>query len=333
VQSLRARPILLDGALGTELELRGAKCTLPLWTAETILESPEQVRAVHRAYVEAGAHVITAATFRTTRWVLSKVGMAERAGELTRLAVEIARGAKTPSPNPFASLRSSTGPVNGEGGSDAEAPLYPPISAAEMGGDLKQTPPNPPAEARGNAHVLVAGSLAPLEDCFQPELAPGDLVLRAEHRHNAQMLADAGVDIILVETQNSLREARIATHFARQTHIPVWTSFIVKSATELLNGDSLREATREVVKHGAAAVLINCTSPQIAAQAVMNLSMHVHGEIKIGVYPNAVNDKMTPDEFAEWGMNIQAIADIVGGCCGIGPEHIGALAMALSSQK
>lgn len=258
-------------------------CRLPLWTAEAVLEAPEQVREVHQAYVEAGAHVLTAATFRTTRWTLSKVGMPERAMEATKQAVHLARDA---------------------------------VSAKQ-----------------GPASTLVAGSLAPLEDCYHPELAPGDLVLQAEHRHNAQSLADAGVDIILVETQNSLREAKIATHYARQTRIPVWTSFILKSATELLNGDSLSDAARTVVKYGAEAVLINCTSPQIAAQAVMNLSMHVHGEIMIGVYPNALDHAVTPDEFADWGTRMQTVADIIGGCCGIGPEHIAALSKRLASSK
>ncbi|MBL0062731.1 MAG: homocysteine S-methyltransferase family protein [bacterium] len=164
--------------------------------------------------------------------------------------------------------------------------------------------------------------MAPLEDCYKPELAPGDLVLQAEHRHNAQSLAEAGVDVILVETQNSLREARIATHFARQTEIPVWTSFILRSATELLNGDKLEDAVHAVVDHGAAAVLINCTSPQIAAQAAVNLSMLVPQGIMIGVYPNALDHTVTPAEFADWAVRIKAVADIIGGCCGIGPEHI-----------
>ncbi|MBK6765396.1 MAG: homocysteine S-methyltransferase family protein [bacterium] len=245
MQSLTARPVLLDGALGTELERRGLTLPLPLWTAEAILHAPDAVRVVHEAYVRAGAHVITAATFRTTRWTLSKVGMPDQAEELTRLAVKLAREA-------------SSGP------------------------------------ASTLAPALVAGSMAPLEDCYHPELAPGDLVLRAEHRHNAHSLAAAGVDIILVETQNSIREARIATHFARATRIPVWVSFIVKSGDELLNGDSLRDAVRTVVKYGAEAVLISCTPPTVAAQAVMNVSMHVHGQIAIGVYPNALDHSISP---------------------------------------
>ncbi len=273
MQSLTARPILLDGALGTELERHGVACKLPLWTAEAILEAPEQVRAIHQAYADAGAHVITAGTFRTTRWVFSKVGMPERAKEVTKQAVEIARSA------------------------------FPSVHGGARGG-------------------LIAGSIAPLEDCYKPELAPGDLVLQAEHRHNAQSLAEAGVDIMLVETQNSLREARIATHFARQTGIPVWTSFILRSATELLNGDKLEDAVHAVVDHGASAVLVNCTSPKIAAQAAVNLSMLVPQGIMIGVYPNALDHTVTPAEFADWAMRIKAVADIIGGCCGIGPEHI-----------
>ncbi len=240
------------------------------------MEAPEQVRAVHQSYVEAGAHILTAATFRTTRWVFSKVGIPERAKEVTKQAVEIARSA------------------------------FPSVHGGARGG-------------------LVAGSIAPLEDCYHPELAPGDLVLQAEHRHNAQSLAEAGVDIILVETQNSLREAKIATHFARQTEIPVWTSFILKSATELLNGDKLEDAVHAVVDHGASAVLINCTTPQIAAQAAVSLSTMLPQGILIGVYPNALAHAVSPNEFADWAMRIKAVADIIGGCCGIGPEHISEL--------
>jgi len=306
MQSLTARPVLLDGALGTELERRGLKLPLPLWTTEALLTAPELIRAVHQDYVAAGAHVITAATFRTTRWTLSKAGMPDRANELTKLAVRLARSAFPPSP------------LGGAGGVKSQADALTESASA---------PASP-----GPASTLVAGSIAPLEDCYHPELTPGDLVLQAEHRHNAQSLADAGVDIILVETQNSIREARIATHFARATRIPVWVSFIVKSDTELLNGDSLREAVRTVVKYGAEAVLINCTPLSIAAQAAMNVSMHVHGQILIGVYPNALEHSISPADFAEWGNRMKAFADILGGCCGIGPEHIQALATKLHPQ-
>ncbi|MCB9357527.1 MAG: homocysteine S-methyltransferase family protein [Calditrichaeota bacterium] len=306
------RPVLLDGALGTELEAHGVSCKLPLWTTEALLNAPEQIVAIHRAYVEAGAHVLTAGTFRTSRYTLSKANMGDRAAELTKLAVELAREAARIPAGSGDPARENTFPISPVNGGESEARA---------------------SAQQGPASTLVAGSIAPLEDCFHPELAPGDLVLRAEHRHNAQTLAEAGVDIILVETQNSIREAQIATHYARATGIPVWTSFIMKSDTELLNGDSLREAARTVVKFGAAAVLINCTPLPIAAQAMMNLSMHVPQGIAIGVYPNALDQSISPADFADWGARVKAIADIIGGCCGIGPEHIHALHKSISHQK
>ncbi len=86
-------PLLLDGATGTELEHRGVSTGLPLWSARGLLEAPEVVRAIHRDYVAAGADLLTANSFRTQRRALAHAGLAERADELTRLAVALARSA------------------------------------------------------------------------------------------------------------------------------------------------------------------------------------------------------------------------------------------------
>jgi S-methylmethionine-dependent homocysteine/selenocysteine methylase len=83
------RPVLFDGATGTELERRGVHTGLPLWSTHALLEAPDVVRAVHAEYVAAGAEVITANTFRTQARVVG----AGRAESLTRLAVELARSA------------------------------------------------------------------------------------------------------------------------------------------------------------------------------------------------------------------------------------------------
>ncbi|MBW2286622.1 MAG: homocysteine S-methyltransferase family protein [Deltaproteobacteria bacterium] len=85
--------LVLDGATGTELERRGAAIELPLWSARALIEAPELVAAIHRDYVEAGADVITANSFRSQRRTLERGGVGERAEELTRSAVEIARRA------------------------------------------------------------------------------------------------------------------------------------------------------------------------------------------------------------------------------------------------
>jgi S-methylmethionine-dependent homocysteine/selenocysteine methylase len=86
-------PLLLDGALGTELERGGVEVTLPLWSTHALLRDPALVERVHADYVAAGAELLTANTFRTQRRVLSRAGIGERAAELTRLAVDLARRA------------------------------------------------------------------------------------------------------------------------------------------------------------------------------------------------------------------------------------------------
>lgn len=82
--------ILLDGATGTELERRGARMSAPLWSAHALLDDPALVRQIHLEYAEAGAQVLTTNTFRTHARNLAAGGLADRAGELTALAVRLA---------------------------------------------------------------------------------------------------------------------------------------------------------------------------------------------------------------------------------------------------
>lgn len=94
-------PILLDGALGTELERRGVPSGLPLWSTQALLEAPDTVAAIHRDYASAGAEVLTAGTFRTQRRTLARAGHAGLEGQaaaLTRQAVLLARQAAEAAP-------------------------------------------------------------------------------------------------------------------------------------------------------------------------------------------------------------------------------------------
>jgi S-methylmethionine-dependent homocysteine/selenocysteine methylase len=85
--------LILDGALGTELERRGSHCALPLWSTHALLSEPDVVSAIHRDYVAAGADLLTANTFRTQRRTLGLGGIADQAAKLTELAVALAREA------------------------------------------------------------------------------------------------------------------------------------------------------------------------------------------------------------------------------------------------
>lgn len=86
-------PRVLDGATGAALESRGVNSSTALWASQALLDCPDTVRAVHHEYVDAGAEILVANTFRTTVDALRQVGIASRGGELNRLAVRLAREA------------------------------------------------------------------------------------------------------------------------------------------------------------------------------------------------------------------------------------------------
>ncbi|MGB5415925.1 MAG: homocysteine S-methyltransferase family protein, partial [Polyangiales bacterium] len=130
---------ILDGAIGTELASRGLTLEAPTWSARAIHQAPKLLAEVHAAYVEAGATLHTANTFRTQPRAF---------GDGWRLAltdaVRIAR------------------------------------------------------DAVGPGQTLL-GSMAPVEDCYRPDLSPGKEA-RTEHRQVASALAGAGCDVLLCET-------------------------------------------------------------------------------------------------------------------------------------
>ncbi len=91
VDALHGRTLLADGAIGTELQHRGLEpgACAESWNADR----PDQVEAVHRAYVEAGAQLLTTNSFRGTRCALAGFGLAGRTAELNRRAAELAKAA------------------------------------------------------------------------------------------------------------------------------------------------------------------------------------------------------------------------------------------------
>ena len=175
--------------------------------------------------------------------------------------------------------------------------------------------------------------MAPLEDCYSPELAPDEETLRREHEFNAQMLADAGVDLLLVETQNSRREALIAAQCAKNNASVVWVALVPRSADELLSGDSLAETVIDLAKLEVDALLVNCCSPDLARDALLTLQNSVSGII-LGAYPNRLGERLSAEAFADWGREIIALgAGIVGGCCGSTPEHISSLVSSIGGYS
>jgi S-methylmethionine-dependent homocysteine/selenocysteine methylase len=185
-------------------------------------------------------------------------------------------------------------------------------------------------EAAGGRSVLVLGSAPPLEDCFHPELVPDAASLDREHALHAENLASAGVDAILAETLNSVREALAAARAARAVGLPVLVSFVCWRGASLLSGEPLATALAAVAREEPAALLVNCLPPSNVAACLAPLR---ESGLPFGVYPNlgapvgepgaSRAEQCTPEELAlharDW---LRAGARLVGGCCGTRPAHI-----------
>lgn len=276
----QSRPVLMDGATGTELSRRGVDLNLPSWTAGVILDQPDLLHQVHADYVTAGAELITANTFRTHARNLRSLNSPVSSVELTRRAVEIAR------------------------------------------------------EAAGE-NRYVAGSMAPLEDCYSPHLTPSDAELQAEHSEMARNLADSGVDLILIETQVTIREGVIAARAASETGLPFAVSFVCRQPGILLSGESLSDAFDRVREWKPVAFLVNCTPVDEILPSLEPLLPRL-GEILPGAYANTgrllANGSWEATEghlsavYAEFARRwISSGVRIVGGCCGTTPDHISAI--------
>jgi S-methylmethionine-dependent homocysteine/selenocysteine methylase len=284
-----ARPILLDGATGTELQRRGVETRLPLWSAHALTSDAglRLLAEIHAEYVAAGAEVLTTNTFRTTPRALGRAGLLARWVLLNRRAVEAARAAARPG-------------------------------------------------------VLVAGSIAPLEDCYEVESVPGQQECLREHLRQADLLARLGVDLLLVETMNCRREARAALLGARSTGLDVLLALCPGAPDRLLSGEPFEEALPRLLDAGGgriAGVLLNCAPPEVLERAAPILA-RILGDIPWGLSahlgaPDPVHgwrlpDEHAPEAYASWGRaRIEEGARFASGCCGTTPAHIERLAAAI----
>lgn len=196
-------------------------------------------------------------------------------------------------------------------------------------------------EAERAEGIRVAGSIAPLEDCFAPSLVPSDGELEREHGEQAESLAAAGADLLLVETMNTRREAEAAVTAARAAGLPTWCSFVTDGAGHLLSGEPLADAARAVEDLGVEAALVNCLPVVDLLGDVGRLLAAV--EVPAGGYGNIghahdvegwrVELMLSPTEFAARSLEcVAAGARIVGGCCGTQPEHLAELAERLRNR-
>lgn len=296
---MNERIIVLDGGMGRELKRMGAPFRQPEWSALALMEAPETVVAAHRAFIEAGAEVITTNSYAVVPFHIGDERFAQDGARLAALSGELARRA-----------------------ADEEW-------------------------LRSGRTIAVAGSLPPLfgsyrPDLFDPARAPSMLAVLIE-----ALLPS--VDHFLAETQSCIAEALAACAAVRPTGKPIWVSFTLRDEGAagglpvLRSGESVAEAVAAVREAGAAAVLFNCSLPEVMGPAV-DVARAVLGDagLPIGVYANAfpertgdaaaneglsdLRDDVGPLRYRDFGRDWRRRgARIIGGCCGIGPNAICAL--------
>ena len=281
--------LILDGATGTELNRRGVDTGLPLWSARALINERDAkiLQNIHADYLRAGADIISTNTFRTNRRALAPSGNADRALELTRRAVDIARAAiaNVPADNPR----------------------------------------------------FVAGSISTLEDCYRPDLVPPDDELRAEHSERIHHLIECGVDFILIETINTLREALVIAKLAAITGTPAIVSFVCDRGGKILSGETLTEAAGQLLPLGISAIGVNCGPTPCLAMPLAELHAACGEDFPFIAYGNIgyadenvgwVNtDSENASVYCEHASHWPA--KIIGGCCGTTPDHIKQLAKAM----
>lgn len=197
------------------------------------------------------------------------------------------------------------------------------------------------ARTGAGREAAIAGVMSPLEHCFRPDLAPEEKAARTEHAEIARTLADAGVDLLILESMNTIAEARAAVEAALETGLPVWASFVLGPEGELLSGERLAEGVRIVHALGVDVVLVNCVPPEDVARALPRLRdatdrpMGAYAHVgkfdppswKFEFHPQfAGTEAWPPARYADAAGAWRASgAGVIGGCCGTGPAHIRAL--------
>lgn len=272
-------PVILDGATGSNLQNAGMP--VGVCPEQWILEHPQTMIDLQRAYVEAGTQILLAPTFTANRIKLEEYGLADKLVEMNQQLVAISKEAA--------------------GGK------------ALVAGDITMT----------------GQQLYPMGELQFEELV--DI-----YKEQVKVVADAGVDLFIIETMMSLQETRAAVLAIRETcDLPIMASMTYNEDGRSLYGTDPVTAVVTLQSLGADAVGMNCsTGPEEMLEPIRQTVEYAY--VPVLAKPNAglpeLEDgvtvyKTTPEEFAEVGAKlVEEGVSIIGGCCGTTPAHIKALA-------
>jgi len=285
-------PLIIDGGMGTELERSGVPMDGKVWSGRSVMSHPEAILQVHEAFITAGAEVIITNTFAAARHMLEPGGLGDYVRDINLKAVKLAQQARD------------------------NAAQFP---------------------------VAIAGSICEWAPTDDPKWHQPEAVGRST-REQAEILVEAGVDLIALEMCEQIDFSVAAIEAILEFDIPVWIGLSARRHQgcptlavfddAALDFESLVKALSE---YPAMMMNIMHTPVPDVEEALTMLKRYWNGPI--GVYPESgyftmpnwqFVDVIRPDELAEVAERwVDSGVRMVGGCCGLGPEHIAVLRQAL----
>ena len=287
-------PFIIDGGLSNVLEKQGCDLNHKLWTANLLEKNPDAIIQAHLDYIKSGAQCITTSSYQASIPGLIAIGYKRNtAKKLILKSIQLAEIA----------IKAAL---------DSGIVDFKPLIAASVGPYGAYLADG--SEYRGNYGV-------------------SDKTLRDFHLDRIRILDRSNADILACETIPSFQEARILSDILFHVDKPVWISFSCKDEHHLNDGSKIKDCVSIFRNHPKVfAVGVNCTNPKYISGIIQCLKASGGGN-KIIVYPNSgevYNAKSKtwlglsePKYFVEMSKEwIKFGADIIGGCCRIGPEHI-----------
>ena len=300
-QALADRPFLvLDGALATELERRGADLRDPLWSAKTLLERPHMIHAVHLDYFLAGADIATTATYQASFEGFARRGLSvAAAAQALRDAVALAAAARE-------------------------------VFWSEPSNRTNRMRPLVAASVGPYGAMLADGSE------YRGRYAASDRELADFHGPRLEALAHSGADLIACETLPCLREALVLARLLGEfPAVSAWMSFSCRDGAHNCEGEDIAECAAALDSFvQVAAIGINCTAPQYVGELLRRIAKRTGKPLL--AYPNS-GQAYDPDTKRWSGAEPEvpltlgardwydAGARLIGGCCRTTPADIRAL--------
>ena len=308
--------ILLDGAIGTQLQHMRAPMNNQAWAAAALDTHPFTVRRLHENYIRAGVDVITTNTYSAGRHNLEPLGLGDRVEELNLRAVMLAQDAR----NSCAE----------------ERPIYVAGSVSNFG--------------------LLAGAEPEWKQFVRSgTFLPGrsetsDAQAKDNLREQAEVLAEAGVDLLLAEATGSTEQRHWVIEACVSTGLPVWAGFKCRLDDNAQlkvgyrSGDDFESSIDDLLALGPDVVTIFHSN--VAATSAALPVMQKHWKGPIGLYPDAdrsdyvatyrdskTDTKVQPQAYVDitrkW---VDQGVQIIGGCCGFEIEYIRPLRDALPTH-